>query len=64
MSTGFWTILALSMMVPMLGFLYVRLEKFILRRAGIPPIEEHIASLKLVDQDEDVSEPMEMRKAA
>ena len=44
-------IFGLSMMVPLLGLLYVRLEEFILRRAGIPPIEEHIASLKLVQDD-------------
>jgi hypothetical protein len=62
-SSGFWTILALSMMVPVLGFLYVRLERFILRRAGIPPIEEHIASLRLV-QEEETAEPIELRKAA
>ena len=54
----------LSMMVPVLGLLYVKLEKFILRRAGIPPIEEHIASLKLVEQDQEIAEPIELRKAA
>ena len=37
----------LSMMIPVIALLYVKLEKFILRRAGVPPIEEHIASLKL-----------------
>ena len=51
----------LSMMIPVIGLLYVKLEKFILRRAGIPPIEEHIASLKLPDQ---IEEPVQMRKAA
>ena len=55
-------IFGLSMMVPVLGLLYVKLEKFILRRAGIPPIEEHIASLKLADQA--AEEPVELRKAA
>ena len=62
-SSGIWMIFALSMMVPVLGLLYVKLEKFILRRAGIPPIEEHIASLKLV-QEEELAQPIELRKAA
>ena len=61
-STGIWMIFALSMMVPVMGLLYVKLEKFILRRAGVPPIEEHIASLKL--PDEQIEEPAELRKAA
>jgi hypothetical protein len=54
-------IFGLSMMIPVIGLLYVKLEKFILRRAGIPPIEEHIASLKFPDQ---IQEPVELRKAA
>jgi len=61
-SSGTLMIFALSMMVPVLGLLYVKLEKFILRRAGVPPIEEHIASLKLPDQP--IEEPIELRKAA
>jgi hypothetical protein len=61
-SSGTLMIFALSMMVPVLGLLYVKLEKFILRRAGVPPIEEHIASLKLPDQP--IEEPVELRKAA
>jgi len=52
----------LSMMIPVLGLIYLKIEKFILRRAGVPPIEEHIASLKLHDQQ--LQEPMELRKAA
>jgi len=55
-------IFGLSMMVPVLGLLYLKLEKFILRRAGIPPIEEHIASLKLPEQQ--IEAPIELRKAA
>ena len=62
-SSGIWMIFGLSMMVPVLGLLYVLLERFILRRAGIPPIEEHIASLKLV-REEELAEPIELRKAA
>jgi len=54
-------IFGLSMTIPVIGLLYVKLEKIILRRAGIPPIEEHIASLKLPDQ---IEEPAQMRKAA
>lgn len=57
-------IFVLSMMVPLLGLLYVRLERFILRRAGIPPIEEHIASLKLADHVEEPQQTIELRKAA
>jgi len=60
--TGIWMIFGLSMMIPVIGLLYVKLEKIILRRAGIPPIEEHIASLKLPDQE--VEAPIELRKAA
>ncbi len=52
----------LSMMIPVIGLLYLKLEKIILRRAGIPPIEEHIASLKLPDQQ--IEESVELRKAA
>ena len=55
-------IFGLSMTIPVMGLLYVKLEKIILRRAGIPPIEEHIASLKL--PDEQIEEPVELRKAA
>ena len=55
-------IFGLSLLVPVLGLLYLKLEKAILRRAGIPPLEEHIASLKLPDQDEQA--PIELRKAA
>src|ERR1051325_10212728 len=55
-------IFGLSMLIPVIGLLYVKLEKVILRRAGIPPIEEHIASLKMPDQA--IEEPMELRKAA
>jgi len=51
----------LSMMIPVIGLAYLRLERFILRRAGIPPIEEHIASLKLSDP---IEEPVQLRKAA
>jgi hypothetical protein len=61
-SSGILMTFGLSMMVPVLGLLYVKLEKFILRRAGVPPIEEHIASLKLPDQA--IEEPIELRKAA
>jgi len=61
-SSGIWTIFALSMMIPVIGLAYLKLEKFILRRAGIPPIEEHIASLKLPDQQ--IDKPVELRKAA
>ena len=63
-SSGIWMIFGLSMMVPVLGLLYVKLEKFILRRAGIPPIEEHIASLKLADHVKEATESIELRKAA
>ena len=63
-TTEMLMILGLSMMVPLLGLLYIRLEKFILRRAGVPPIEEHIASLKLADHLEATAEPIELRKAA
>jgi len=59
---GIWMIFGLSMMIPVIGLLYVKLEKIILRRAGVPPIEEHIASLKLPDQE--VEAPIELRKAA
>jgi hypothetical protein len=55
-------IFGLSMLIPVIGLLYVKLEKVILRRAGIPPIEEHIASLKMPDQA--IEEPIELRKAA
>jgi hypothetical protein len=61
-TTGILMIFGLSLMVPVLGLLYIKLEKAILRRAGIPPLEEHIASLKLPDQDEQA--PIELRKAA
>ena len=60
-STGILMTFGLSMTIPVIGLLYVKLEKIILRRAGIPPIEEHIASLKLPDQ---IEEPAQMRKAA
>jgi hypothetical protein len=60
-STGIWMIFPLSLTVPVLALAYVKLERFILRRAGIPPIEEHIASLKLPDH---IEEPVELRKAA
>ncbi len=61
-SSGIWMIFGLSMTIPVIGLLYVKLEKIILRRAGVPPIEEHIASLKL--PDEQIEEPAELRKAA
>ena len=61
MSSGI-IIFGLSMLIPVIGLLYVKLEKVILRRAGIPPIEEHIASLKMPDQA--IEEPIELRKAA
>ena len=61
-SSGIWMIFALSMTIPVIGLLYVKLEKMILRRAGVPPIEEHIASLKLPDQE--IAAPAELRKAA
>ena len=60
-SSGIWMIFGLSMTIPVIGLLYVKLEKMILRRAGVPPIEEHIASLKLPDQ---IEERVELRKAA
>ena len=60
--TGTLMTFGLSMMIPVIALIYVRLEKFILRRAGVPPIEEHIASLKLPDQQ--IEEPIELRKAA
>ena len=63
-STAILMTFGLSMMIPVIGLLYVKLEKIILRRAGVPPIEEHIASLKLADQSEEVAAPVELRKAA
>ena len=62
MGTATWMIFGLSMLIPVIGLLYVRFEKIILRRAGVPPIEEHIASLKLHDQQ--LEEPIQLRKAA
>jgi hypothetical protein len=58
---GFLMTFGLSMMIPVIGLAYLRLERFILRRAGIPPIEEHIASLKPSDH---IEEPVQLRKAA
>ena len=55
-------IFGLSMMIPVIGLLYLKLEKAILRRAGVPPIEEQISSLKMPEQE--VAAPIEMRKAA
>ena len=63
-STGILMIFGLSMMIPVVGLLYIKLEKLILRRAGLPPIEEHIASLKLPDQSEEAPAAVELRKAA
>jgi hypothetical protein len=60
-STGM-LIFGLSMMIPVIGLLYVKLEKAILRRAGIPPMEEQIASLKMPQQQ--IEPPVELRKAA
>jgi len=55
-------IFGLSMMIPVMGLAYVILEKAILRRAGVPPIEEHISSLKMPDQE--IEAPAQMKKAA
>jgi hypothetical protein len=61
-SSGIWMIFALSMTIPVIALFYVKLERIILRRAGVPPIEEHIASLTLPNQEVEV--PIQMRKAA
>ena len=63
-TTGMLLTFGLSMMIPVIALLYVKLEQFILRRAGVPPIEEHIASLKLPDESEEVAATIELRKAA
>jgi hypothetical protein len=60
--TGMLMIFGLSMMIPVMGLLYLKLERIILRRAGVPPIEEHIASLKMPEQQIETS--VELRKAA
>jgi hypothetical protein len=60
--TGILMIFGLSMMIPVIGLLYLKLERMILRRAGVPPIEEHIANLKMPEQQ--IESPMELRKAA
>jgi hypothetical protein len=61
-STGILTIFGLSMLIPVIGLLYIKLEKRILRSAGVPPIDEQIASIKLPPQS--IEEPIELRKAA
>jgi hypothetical protein len=59
---GILMIFGLSLLIPLIGLLYLKLERVILRRAGVPPMEEQIASLKLPQQQLEV--PVELRKAA
>jgi hypothetical protein len=47
------------MIIPVIGFVYVRVESAILRRAGVPPVEEQ-NSLEKPDQ----SSAAQVRKAA
>jgi hypothetical protein len=63
-SIGTLMIFGLSMMIPVLSLLYIKLEKMILRRAGVPPIQEQVASLKFPDQAQELEAPLELRKAA
>ena len=63
-SNGTLMIFGLSMMVPVISLLYIKLEKMIMRRAGVPPIEDQISSLKSPDQGLKIEDPVEMRKAA
>ncbi len=55
LAVGAWII------IPVIGLVYVRIESAILRRAGVPPIEEP-TSLKFPEQKGDA--PAGLRKAA
>jgi hypothetical protein len=63
-SNGTLMIFGLSMMVPVISLLYIKLEKMIMRRAGVPPLQEHLASLRFPDQAREIQEPLQLRKAA
>jgi hypothetical protein len=54
------------LVIPLIGLIYVRVMGAIMRRAGVPPIEEQVSSLKMADADESdvAAEPVALKKAA
>jgi len=54
------------LIIPLVGLVYVRVMGAIMRRAGVPPIQEQVSSLKLADADDNdvAAEPVALKKAA
>jgi len=48
------------MIIPVIGLVYVRIENAILRRAGVPPIEEQTS----LEKPAQICPPIEAQKAA
>jgi hypothetical protein len=59
---GEFVVVAASVVIPVIGFVYVRLMGSFMRRAGVPPMEE-VSSLKMPERAV-AAEPIELRKAA
>src|SRR5687768_7405722 len=59
---GDFVVVAASVVIPVIGFVYVRLMGTIMRRAGVPPMEE-VSSLKMPEPAAP-GEAIELRKAA
>jgi hypothetical protein len=58
-----WIVVGSTLVIPLIGLLYVRLTATIMRRAGVPPIAEHVGSLRTPERAV-VAEPVALRKAA